>query len=100
MAVENLEVAKAILALGGTQTEDQDDYLRAFGGELEANEGFALQRPATEEEVVFIAPILREMGEKLTADSGILWMSPVQEGILYFGGGGGCSGCSRLRINT
>ena len=100
MWIENEEVAHAILAIAATETEQQDDYLRSFSGNLEANEGFALQRPTTEKELEFIAPILEEMGKKLTADSGILWISPVSENTMFFGAGGGCSGCSRLGINT
>ena len=100
MVMDSKEVAEAILAAANTPAEQQDDYLRSFSGELEANEGFALQRPASEEELSFITPILREVGAKLTADSGILWMSPVSENMMFFGAGGGCSGCSRLRINT
>lgn len=92
--------ASAILGAIGMPVEAQDDYLRAFSGELEDNEGFALQRPASREEAGFLAPVLEEMGQKLAADSGILWVSPLSDNRMYFGAGGGCSGCSRLRINT
>lgn len=100
MWIENAELAEAILAVAAAEAEAQKDYLRSFGGELEDNEGFALQKPATPEELAFITPVLKEMATKLTADSGVLWVSPVQENRMFFGAGGGCSGCSRLRINT